>query len=279
VLPQSRLPDDLPSLLDNEPRLDRESFDTRLWGVFLRLEGVLPGILAEPHYVGFRERDSSGRPTRDRELHNLGFRLLREPSGGRFDFELEAIRQFGQISSSSAPAAGRLDVSASFVHAEAGYSFRDGGKPRLSLEYDRATGDGPRRNYGRFDTLYGMRRSDFAPAGLYAAIGRSNISSVGIRLETSVGNASDAFLAYRGLWTEERSDSFSNTGVRDATGEAGRFAGHQLDVRVRHWIVPKLLRGEINAVWLAKARLLRTSPNAPGTGDTLYLAVSTQVHF
>ncbi|PSJ39110.1 hypothetical protein C7I55_16225 [Sphingomonas deserti] len=279
VLPQARLPDDLPSLLDNEPGLDRESFDTRLWGGFLRLGGLLPDLLIEPYYVGFDERDSAGRPTRDRKLHNVAVRIVRDPAAGRFDVEAEGIRQFGHVRASLAPAANRLDVSASFVHLEAGYSFGGAWKPRLSLEYDRASGDGPGAKFGRFDTLYGMRRADFAPAGLYAATGRTNISSPGLRLEATAGKATDGFLAYRALWAAERRDAFSNSGVRDPSGASGSFAGHQIDARVRTWIVPKLLRGEINAVWLGKGRLLRDAPNAPASGDTIYVAISTQAHF
>jgi hypothetical protein len=177
------------------------------------------------------------------------------------------------------PSAARLDVRASFYHVEAGYSFAGPWKPRLSIEYDRASGDGPGGRYSRFDTLYGMRRADFAPAGLYAAIGRTNISSPGVRLELVPGKAADAFISYRALWAAERTDAFSNTGVRDPSGTSGSFAGHQLDGRVRYWIVSKVLRGELNAVWLAKGRLLETAPNAASTRDALYVAASTQLHF
>ena len=124
-----------------------------------------------------------------------------------------------------------------------------------------------------------MRRSDFAPAGLYAAIGRTNISSPGFRLELVPSKAAEAFIAYRALWAAERTDAFSNTGVRDPSGASGSFAGHQIDARLRHWIVAKTVRGEINALWLGKGRLLERAPNAGSRQDTLYLAFSTQLHF
>ncbi|KQZ72563.1 hypothetical protein ASE06_08585 [Sphingopyxis sp. Root214] len=64
----------------------------------------------------------------------------------------------------------------------------------------------------------------------------------------------DAFAAYRPLWLASRFDSFSTTGVRDASGGAGRFAGHQIEARVRYWLLPKRLRLEWNGLLLAKGQ-------------------------
>lgn len=72
----------------------------------------------------------------------------------------------------------------------------------------------------------------------------------------------------------ERTDSFATTSVRDVTGRSGRFAGHQVDGRVRYWVVPGFLRSEVNALWLAKGRFLKSAPNAPRVGDTGYLSTS-----
>ena len=275
VLPQVRLPDDLPSILDNGTAWDREGFDLSLWGAFIKHGGLIPGVAVEPYYVGFNERDADGRPTRDRNLHNLGLRIVREPATSKADFEAEAIYQFGRTSTGLTEAAARTDVSATFFHLEAGYSFAAAWKPRLSIEFDRASGDGPGEDYGRFDTLYGMRRADLAPAGLYAALGRTNISSPGIRLEAAPGGGTDVFAAYRLLWAAEETDSFSTTGVRDPSGMSGSFAGHQLDARLRHWIFPQRLRAEANATWLLKRGLLQSAPSSLEARDTIYLSVAT----
>jgi hypothetical protein len=152
-------------------------------------------------------------------------------------------------------------------------------KLRLSVEYDRASGDAPGGRYGRFDTLFGMGRADLAPAGIYNAIGRANIESVGLRAEIAPSSRWDAFATYRLMWLAEKTDSFSSTGVRDPAGASGSFAGHQFDARIRYWLVPNLLRAEINAVWLAKGRFLETAPNAPTTGDSHYLATALSATF
>ena len=127
-----------------------------------------------------------GQPaTRNRRLQTVSARVIREPAAGKADFEFEGIYQFGTVRASTAVAAPVLDVSAWFLHADAGYTFPGPLKARLSLEYDHASGDRAGGYYGRFDTLFGMRRAELAPAGLYNAVGRANISTPGIRLEVA----------------------------------------------------------------------------------------------
>jgi hypothetical protein len=124
-----------------------------------------------------------------------------------------------------------------------------------------------------------MRRADFAPAGIYNAIGRANISAPGVRAEVAPSARWDAFATYKPMWLAEKTDSFSTTGVRDPSGNSGSFAGHQLDMRFRYWIVPNFLRGELNAVVLLKGRFLESAPHAPATGDTHYVATSITASF
>jgi hypothetical protein len=279
VLPQVRLPDDLPSVRRNKGHRDRESFDLRLWGGLVARPRTIAGATAELSYFRLQERDAPGRPTRDRDLHTLGARIVRDPKPGKLDFEAEGIRQFGHVSAGTAASAATLDVSAWFVHLDAGYTFPGPEKLRLSVEYDRASGDGPDARYRRFDTLFGMRRADLAPAGIYNAVGRANIATPGIRAEVAPGKRFDAFAVYRAMWLANRTDAFSTTGVRDATGRSGSFAGHQIEARVRYWLMPGFLRAEVNGLWLAKGRFLETAPNAPLTGDTHYLATALTATF
>ncbi len=119
-----------------------------------------------------------------------------------------------------------------------------------------------------------MRRADLAPAGICNAIGRANVRDsrrarrdrariralgCGLHLPGDVaGREHRQLLDHRGARPEQRS---------------GSFAGHQLDVRFRFWLVPSLLRAELNAVVLM-SRFLETAPNAPATGDTHYVAAA-----
>jgi hypothetical protein len=199
--------------------------------------------------------------------------VIREPASGAVDFEVEGIAQRGRASTGLAANAPRLPVSAWFVHADIGYTFAGRWKPRLSFDYDHASGDGRGGRFGRFDTLFGMRRADLAPAGLFNAIARTNIVSPGLRLEVVPDKDTDAFISYRPMWLAARRDSFAATGVRDASGRSGSFAGHLVDMRVRHTL-SKAVRLELDGVLLAKGRFLREAPNAPPGRWTRYLSLN-----
>jgi hypothetical protein len=270
MLPQLRLPDAPASLRHNAVEMDKESFDLVLWGGLVSRTRTLGPAMAELSYFHLGERDAPGRPTRDRSLNSIGARIITDPGAGKLDYEVEAIWQSGRISQSLTPNAPGQPVSASFIHADLGYSFPGAWKPHLSVEFDRASGDRRGGRYGRFDTLFGMRRADLAPAGLYNALGRTNISAAGVRIEATPTKRLDWFAAWRALWLASGTDSFSGTGVRDATGRAGDFAGHQIEARLRYWLIPAHLRFEWDGLLLAKGRFLRDAPNAPPGDTTIY---------
>jgi hypothetical protein len=279
TLPQARLPDGFDALRRNAVQVDRESFDLVLWGGLIAKARAIGEATIEASGFHLGERDAPGRPTRDRSLDALGARIVREPKAGSFDHEVEGFVQRGRISASTAANAASQEVAATFLHAEVGYSWGGGWKPRVSIEYDRASGDGPGGRYGRFDTLFGMRRGELAPAGLYNAIGRANLSSPAVRVEITPNKRSDAFVSFRPLWLAERTDAFSTTGVRDAGGRAGSYAGKQVDARARYWAIPNRLRLEVNGVLLRKGRFLREAPNAAFPSDARYLSINATASF
>ena len=279
TLPQQRRPDDREGITSHRVRFDHEGFDLVLWGGIVSKTKALGPAAAELTYFHLGEHDRPGRPTRDRSLDTFGGRIIREPETGKFDYELEAFYQTGSISGSLAATAQRQSVSASFVHADAGYSFPGPWKPRLSVEFDRASGDRAGGDYGRFDTLFGMRRADLAPAGLYNAVARANIVTPGVRLEATPDKRWDWFAVYRAMWLASRTDAFSTTGVRDSSGRSGNFAGHQIEGRVRYWVIPSRLRFEFDGLLLAKGRFLRDAPNAPPRKWTRYTSFNLTASF
>lgn len=279
TLPQQRRPDGFADLRRNKVAFDREDWSLRLFGGYVARPVGKHQILAEMGYVRLQEFDRPARPTRNRDLHSVSARLIAEPKAGRADFEVEGIYQFGELRSGLATNAARLDAAAWFIHADIGYMFPSDWKPRLSIEYDRASGDRPGGRFTRFDTLFGMRRADLAPAGIYAALGRTNIETIGLRAEATPTRRLDFFVNARALWAASRTDSFSTTGVRDPSGASGRFAGYQLEGRTRYWLIPRFLRAEANAVILAKRGILRDAPNAPGNGNTIYFSGAISASF
>jgi len=272
TLPQVRLPDDQASILDNRTRFDRESADLALWGGLLSKRAQTNSLLLETSFFALDERDAPGRPTRDRTLRNWGLRVLKDPAPAAIDYEAEVIHQWGSISASGAAAAPLLNVDADFLHVDTGYTFKGPAKVRVSVEYDYASGDDSDPSFGRFDSLFGMRRAELAPSGIYAAIGRTNLSTPGIRFEATPSKKLDGFFVYRGLWAASATDTFSTTGRRLTPG-ATTYAGQQLEGRLRYWLVKDVTRLELNGVLLFKSRQLANG--SPSETRYISLALTT----
>lgn len=284
TMPHTRLPDDTQGILDNEVAFDRESLDLQLFGASYTKANVFGGTF-EMYGYGLLERDSGtglrSVQTRDRRLFTPGLRLARAPKPGQFDYDVEAIYQMG-LARETAAASDRkdLDVSAYFLHAEAGYTFDAAWRPRVSLHYDHASGDGRNPNsFNRFDTLFGARRFEYGPTGLYGPVQRANMISPALRFEVTPSVVWDAFVAYRPLWLESPTDAFAATLIRDRSGRSGTFAGQQIEGRIRYWIVPDAMLLDTGLAYLIKGDFLRNAPNAPDTGNTFYGYLNTTLFF
>lgn len=270
TMPQYRLPDTVQDIRDNKVRWDRESSVLQFFGGSFTKAHVNGGTL-EGYAYGLAERDSPALATRNRHLFTIGSRFARAPKKGRFDYDVEGAYQMGRTRASTLATDRRdLDVSAYFMHAELGRTFTAPWSPRLALQYDLASGDGPGGRYTRFDTLFGSRRGEFGPTSLYGAVQRSNLNSPSVRLDFAPNARWDLNFAWRGLWLQNATDSFAATSVRDVSGRSGKFAGHQFEFRARHWFVPKIARLDCGVMYLLKGRVLKDAPNAPDTGDTRY---------
>ena len=95
-----------------------------------------------------------------------------------------------------------LQHQAWYQHLDVGYTFDMPWTPRFALEYDYASGDKD-PNDGkdqRFDTLFGARRFEFGPTGIYGAFARSNINTPGYRIGINPRSDVQAFLSHRAFW-------------------------------------------------------------------------------
>ena len=264
--PIQRRPSDPARLRENKHQLDREHETVHFWGLFAETgPQTALDIESELYIFGLNEQDSGGRPTRDRELYTPGFRVLRRAKPCRLDFELEGAFQLGSSRRTASPAdRTNLQHRAFLVHAEAGWTFDGPWTPRVALEYDYASGDkraGDKDNE-RFDTLFGARRFEFGPTGIYGLIARSNLNSPGLRVEVKPDKSLSAFFGYRAFWLADKTDAWVAAGIQDPTGNSGRFVGHQLEARVRWKILPGNLMWEIGGVTLIRGRFARTAPGA-----------------
>ncbi len=272
VLPIQRRPRRFAELRRNDYQIDKESFDVQFWGA--HFDANLPGdYRGEIFAFGLYEKDGLDRPTRNRRIATAGFRLVREPANGQIDYQVELALQFGKSRSSTSPADTRdLDHFAHFEHVELGYTFDLSWSPRAVLQYDYASGDDD-PNDGkneRFQTLYGARRFDFGPTGIYGPFARSNINTPGVRFQLKPGKGVTAFVAYRAFWLASKRDAWTTSGLRDPAGNSGSFIANQVEVRVRWDIFPRNVRIEAGVALLFAGEFMDDAPNSNGQGDATY---------
>ncbi|MBU1189786.1 MAG: alginate export family protein [Gammaproteobacteria bacterium] len=281
TLPVSRLPFDRDGILNNKVKFDEEDSDLLFWGAFFERQQALFGATLEVYFFGLNESDDPGdQETRNRQLSTPGFRLLQTPRTGRWDYEFENVLQLGERRASILPRDTEdLDVFAHFHHAAIGYSFKSDWNWRLTAELDYASGEESTSDddANRFDSLFGPRRTEFGPTGIYGILGRENIISSGLRLRFKPDSRLDGYISWRANWLDEKTDFFARSGVRDPLGQSGSFAGHQIEFRTRYWVIPDQIRYEVGAAVFLERRFLRTAPNVNENGNPLF--VYTDISF
>jgi hypothetical protein len=280
VAPVLRLPRDPASLRDNVIELDEADEGTRFFGV----HGAtgLGALAGEAYVLRLDESDSENVLTRNRELWTVGARLRREPAPGRFDVEWESAYQVGRSRSTSSELDIRdLDHRAWFHHLSIGYRFRGRAEPRVEMLFDYASGDRDPDDdeNNRFDTLFGARRFELGPTGIYGAFARSNIVSPGLRFTWRAGRRTRLMAAHRAYYLASARDFWTTSGLVDPTGSAGRYVGQQAEVRVRHDLVPGNLRIEFGVAHRLAGSFVEDAPNNTGQAGSTYGYLMTTLSF
>lgn len=280
VLPVDRRPSDRARLDDNDTEFDDESSDSFFWGIFLASRPLPAALRGELYVLGLQEQDSGDTATRDRELVTPGLRVYRAPARGALDVELEGVAQVGTSRATArADDVDDLDHLAFFVHLGVGYTLDAPWSPRALLLYDYASGDRDPDDGDneRFDTLFGARRFELGPTGIYGAFARSNLNGPGLRVDAKPHAVVDANFQYRPFWLAEKRDAWVAAGVRDPSGDSGDFIGNQIEGRLLWRAVPGNLTLEVGFahVWLGE--FAETAPNANKTGDPTYFYTQFEV--
>lgn len=282
VLPVRVAPEnsDREGLLDNRIEIDRESFDLAFWGAFFKQPLGL-GIALETYFFGLNERDGGDFATRDRQLYTPGLRIIREPRSGEWDVDLESVVQFGsRHSSTDVDDRDDHDVLAHFHHASVGYTFALPWALRISAEFDYASGDNPStKRHERFDSLFGPRRTEFGPTDIYGPLGRENIISAGLRVGAKPHPLLDGYVSWRANWLADARDVFARTGLRDGAGRSRTFAGNQIELRARLWLIPDSLRWELGGAVFIQGPFMQDAPNATGNGHPLFVYTDLELSF
>jgi len=281
TMPVGRYPNKSDQLLDGYHSFDEPEYQTWFSGGFLEKYDIAWGINAELYLYHLDEGDRTRNPTRNRRYFTPGMRFYIKPAKAEFDFQLESIGQLGTVRASTTVTDGKdLQHQAWFQHVDVGYTFDIPWTPRFALEYDYASGDkNPKDGKDqRFDTLYGARRFDFGPTGIYGAFARSNINTPGYRLGINPRSDVQAFLSHRFFWLAESKDAWTSANLRDTTGNTGNFIGQQLELSTR-WDVNSSLNLETGWTHLFKGEFAKNAPKAPDSQDVDYFYVQSQFRF
>lgn len=278
TLPVQRAPRAAVDIDNNELEYDEERSSVRFYGVHAAVPDVATDVDAEFYGFGLLEADALELSTRDRNLKTVGTRWNKSRKTGSIHWELESVYQFGESPSSEALT---LDHEAWFHHAIVGYQFDGEGKPRLEALFDYVTGDNDpndQRN-NRFDTLFGARRFEFGPTGIFGAFARSNLVSPGLRFVTKPAPKWEVMATQRFHYLASDRDAWTTSGLQDAAGLSGSHIGNFSEFRVRYDLVPKSVRIEFGAAYLAAGSFIDSAPNATTQGDTLYGYLQTNFTF
>jgi len=278
-VPMRPLPADQDGVLDNEYEQDHALRDSSITGFFYQFPAF-----SEQHRLEAYVFDAKAEAARDPviafDLVTLGARAYRAPQAAQWNYEVEAVMQDGD-SGGTVGGVARSDVDhrASFLHFEIGYQFDAPGSPNLMFQYDRATGDEDPTDaqIDRFNTLFGARRFDFGPTGIYGIVARSNIDSPGVRLTFRPGPRWQAMLSYRALRLEAPRDGWIGSGWRDTTGAAGDAIGRHLEGSFTWAAIPDRLSIETGFAHLWAGRFAERTAGAAFRGDPqyFYAAVTT----
>jgi hypothetical protein len=286
VSPVGRLPTTFSELSDNEIVADTEQWGRVFWGAHYRRPRAMEQLISDMWIEGFvyrlKERDTTEFSTPNRDYIQPGFRVFRAPKEGRSDFEIEASWRTGSRRASNASRDVRdLDVNAWTLHAHWAWTFKSDWNWRASLDFDFASGDKSPTDarFDRFERLFGGRRTDLGNTGIHGPLTPANINAPGARFEFAPSPKLDFRLSYKAAHLASATDIWTDAQLQDPTGQSGRFIGHTWDSRMRYWLVPSTVRGEIGASALFPGRFAKAAPNSPKPANTLYGYAAVVVTF
>ncbi|MEQ1884988.1 MAG: alginate export family protein [Bryobacteraceae bacterium] len=214
--------------------------------------------------------DGSSAPIATRRNYNTeGGRVTTQTR--RWSYQTEAAYQHGQFGS-------RLHR-AWFAHIEAGYATELAGRPRIALQYDYASGDGDPTagTHNAFDPLFGVRRTDLGPTGIWSLQLRSNLNSPSMRVQVNPLKNAQFTVHHHWMYLAQARDQWRGVGLVDPTGKSGHTIGQQTEFQLRYrW--SKYFDCESAYVFFREGSFVRAfHPNSRGWAGYFY--ISTDVHF
>ena len=215
--------------------LDRQNNKSLFWGTYAESRHF-PWFQMDAYYFGLNDIRLKNIATH-RTYSTFGGRLFKEPKPGEPDYEIETTWQIGTK--------GVTDHFAHFQHVDIGYMFNLPWTPRLVFHFDYASGDhkpNDSQDEG-FDTLFGARRWEYGPTGIFLPFFRTNLISPGWRFIVTPAPNVILQVKHRVWYLAQSKDffgSFVNSGLQDTTGSAGTSLGHDVELRAQYAVSANL---------------------------------------
>ena len=282
LMPMSIEPADTASQLDNDVALDHTARGTRLVGAYYQLPALADKSVVETYLFDYDVDPPPSNLAAAAHWLTAGARAYRTPKPGGWGYEAEGVWEWGRAGGTvHGVAHSNLEQNAYFVHLEGGYAFDTRMRPTLLVQYDYASGDKDPNDttIERFNTLFGARRFDFGPTGIYGPISRSNLSTPGLRLTLVPKARWQSMLAYRWLFLAEARDQWVGSGWSDPTGRSGSTIGKQLEGSFTWTAIPNRLSVEPGFAHLELGRFAREVEGSAFRGDPLYFYLSITTTF
>ena len=285
--PITRLPNsnDNDQLLNNDWVWNREQSGSVFAGAMLDTWALPWAINAELYlYYLYTQDNREGQPSAlDRELVTPGMRIHRAARKAELDFEVETVGQTGQVNTNYniGGVAGKRPMNAQswFEHVQIGYTFDAPLDPRILLQYDYASGGNDGNTTHSFDALFGAKRWEYGPTGIFGPFARNNLSSPGTRLFLVPHRDLTTFVAYRAYWLADAKAPWVNANLWDPTGRSGNFIGQTVEVAVR-WDAHENLAFEVGWEILVKGEFAKNAPGAPtDLNNVNYTFVQSEIRF
>ena len=212
-------------VIRDQVQLDKETARSVFWGAYVESAHV-PWFSVNAYYFWLNDQQLTNKALQ-RTYNTYGLRLFKLPAINEFDYEFEGAVQTGHL--------GTVKHFAYNPNVEAGYTFNLPWTPRFVAQYTYSSGSrtpGGSQD-GNFDILFGVRRFDLNPTGLWSAFARSNISAPGWRLILTPADNLVLTVKQRFWYLAESTAAFSGNGLQDPTGRSGNYLGHDVELRAQ----------------------------------------------
>lgn len=245
-----------------ERRPDRPEEERWLYGMTAYLRDLSPHVTLEPYYL-ILDEDRKENPT-DRELHTIGAHAYGLIGESGFDYDLDFAFQFGQRTGG--------DIRAFASHTELGYRFKHAWEPRLAFIFNYASGeDDPTDSLDeRFDSLFGSSHTFHGYGDLFTWENTLN-PQVYLSLQPAKNTRIEAY--YRAYWNESARDGFILADIIDPAGGSGRFAGQEVDFRIRQRISSHALL-DVGYAHFWPGSFVRRASGDGGDSDFFYVELT-----